>query len=227
MTAKAEPRRSRDLRELASYGVRETAHALALPASTVRAWSVGAEGMKALIRPARRAPLALSFWNVVELFVLASMRRHHGISMPRVRRALDFVERDLHVAKPLLAAQFLTEGVDLFVDHYGRLINVSASGQLALREVITGALHRIERDVDGSALGIFPWLDRVDEPRLVELNVHRAFGRLVVAGTSLPVEALAERWRAGDTIDHLAEEYRLDRQTIEASLRWERRGLAA
>ena len=227
MTVKADTRRTRDLRELASYGVRETAHALALPASTVRAWSVGAAEMKRLIRPASEAPLALSFWNVVELFVLASMRRHHRISMPRVRRALGFVERELDLEKPLLAAQFLTEGVDLFVEHYGALINVSASGQLALREVITGALHRIERDVDGRALGIFPWLDRVDEPRLVEINVHRAFGRLVVAGTSLPVEALAERWRAGDTIDHLAEEYRLDRRTIEASLRWEWRGLAA
>ena len=51
--------------------------------------------MKPLIKPASRRPLTLSFYNLVELFVLASMRRAHNVSMPRVRKALSHVEKQL------------------------------------------------------------------------------------------------------------------------------------
>lgn len=188
--------------------------------------------MKPLFRPAADQPLTLSFWNVVEVYVLASMRRHHEISMPRVRRALDFVSKELGVERPLLEQQFLTDGVDLFVDRYlaekdRELINVSASGQAALRDVLKGSLRRIERDQGGLAFRLYPWLREPDEPRVVELNPTRAFGRLVIADTSIPTESLAERFRAGDSVDVLAEDYHLDRAQVEAALRWEQCALAA
>ena len=188
--------------------------------------------MKPLFHPAATNPPMLSFWNLVEVYVLASMRRHHEISMPRVRRALAFVSTELGVARPLLQQQFLTNGVDLFVDRYlapskGELLNVSAGGQAALREMLKGSLRRIARDDAGLALRVYPWLRNPDEERLVELNPARAFGRLVVAETSIPTEALAERFRAGDSVDVLAEDYHLERAQVEAALRWEQCGLAA
>lgn len=239
---RSEDRRpQRDPRELPSYGMSEAARSLALPVSTVRVWATGLpyrtrsgnpRRMKPLFRPARAKPPTLSFWNVVEVYVLASMRRHHEISMPRVRRALDFVSTRLDVERPLLEQQFLTDGADLFVDRYlvdhdRGLINVSASGQAALREVLKGSLRRIERDEEGLALRIYPWLREPGEPRLVELNPARAFGRLVIADTSIPTESLAERFRAGDSVDVLAEDYHLERTQVETALRWEQCALAA
>lgn len=188
--------------------------------------------MKPLFTPAVAKPPALSFWNVVEVYVLASMRRHHEISMPRVRRALGYVSRALGVTRPLLQQQFLTGGLDLFVDHYlvereKALINVSSTGQAALRHVLKGSLRRIDRDSEGLARRIYPWLREPAEPKLVELNPARAFGRLVIADTSVPTESLAERFRAGDSVDLLAEDYHLDRAQVEAALRWEQCALAA
>jgi uncharacterized protein (DUF433 family) len=111
--------------------------------------------------------------------------------------------------------------VDLFVDHYAKLINVTGQGQLALRELLKGSLQRIERDPTGPASRLYPWLRRPDEPREVEINPLLAFGRRVLSGTTITTEILGERFRAGDTIDHLAKEYRLARGKVEAALRWE------
>jgi uncharacterized protein (DUF433 family) len=93
--------------------------------------------------------------------------------------------------------------------------------------VLKGALRRIDRDREGHALRIYPWLREPAEPRFVELDPARAFGRLVIADTSVPTESLAERFRAGDSVDVLAEDYHLDRAKVEAALRWEQCALAA
>jgi uncharacterized protein (DUF433 family) len=154
----------------------------------------------------------------------AQAPRH--LDAPRTARP-GVLSKELDVTRPLLDQQFLTDGVDLFVDRYSRLINVSASGQHALREVLKGSLHRIERDEAGAALRVYPWLDEPGEPRHVELSPARAFGRLVVANTTIPTESLAERFRAGDSVDLLAEGYHLERAQVEAALRWEQCALAA
>lgn len=225
-------RKQRDPRDRPNYGIAEAARALALPVSTVRVWSVGlpyttpsgeTRRMKPLIQPAAHQPPMLSFWNLVEVYVLASTRRRHEISMPRVRRALDYVRTELGVTRPLLEEQFLTDGVDLFVDRYSSLslINVLGAGQTTLRALLVGSLKRITRDERGVALTVYPWLREPGEPRSVELNPNRAFGRLVVADTAIPTESLAERFRAGDSVDLLAEDYHLERAQVEAALRWE------
>ena len=48
-----------------------------------------------LITPATKSPLALSFWNLVELYVLASLRRRYEVPMPKVRSALRYTAREL------------------------------------------------------------------------------------------------------------------------------------
>lgn len=220
----------RDPREEPAYTVRETAVYLGLPVSTVRVWTVGQpyrthHGQKIarpLFEPAQCEPVTLSFWNLVEVYVLAGIRRHHGVPLQRVRKALDYVKRHLDLDRPLVQQQFLTDGVDLFIEHYARgLLNASAAGQMALRDLLIGTLRRIEGDPQGLADRVYPWMRTPDEPRAVEINPRLAFGRLVVAGTGIPTEAVAERFRAGESIESLANDYRLKRDQVEMVLRWE------
>ena len=228
-------REQRDHRDLPCYGLKEGAQCLALSPSTVRAWSVGypyqtAKGpglYRPLIIPARREPPTLSFWNLVEIYVLASMRRQHRVSMPRVRKALRFVRNNLAHERPLIQQDFLTDGVDLFVEQYSRLINASRDGQSAMRAVLRESLQRIERDPRGLALRLYPWLNAPSEPIAVEINPQRAAGRLVLAHTGIPTQALAERFRAGESVDELAGDYAIARVQVEAALRWEQCALAA
>ncbi len=45
--------------------------------------------------------------------------------------------------------------------------------------------------------------------------------KLVIAGTGVPTEVIAERLIAGDSLVHLAEDYGLTAEQVEAALRWE------
>jgi uncharacterized protein (DUF433 family) len=216
-----------DPRDEPAYLLVEASHYLALPASTIHGWTRGQKydhgkrRAQALIAPAQRTPIGLSFWNLVELYVLASMRRAHHVSMPRVRRALDYVAKNKGLERPLIEQDFLTDGVDLFVEEYAKLINVSRAGQTGIREALASSLRRIERDARGLATRMFPWRHSADEPRDVEIDPHRCFGKPVLAGTGVPTGILADRFFAGDTIDALAADYRIPREKVEAAVRWE------
>jgi uncharacterized protein (DUF433 family) len=60
-----------------------------------------------------------------------------------------------------------------------------------------------------------------DAPRLVAIDPKIAFGRSVIAGTSIPTAVLHERWKAGDSITDLAEDYDRPVIEIEEALRYE------
>lgn len=52
--------------------------------------------------------------------------------------------------------------------------------------MLEASLERVERDPKGLAERLFPWAREPDEPREVELDPRRAFGKLVVTGTGIP-----------------------------------------
>jgi uncharacterized protein (DUF433 family) len=230
--------RKNDPRDEPLYPVRDAACYLDLPPSTVRLWASGRERSIAgvgrtfdqpLLTPAQANPLTLSFWNLIELYVLASVRkpREHRLSMQNVRQALEYVQQKLGVDRPLIRKQFYTDGWSLFVRQYTRLINVSRGGQFVIEEAVDAYLKRIERDVQGLASKLFPWMDNPDEPRLLSIDAEHSFGRPTIAGTSIPAEEIAERYNAGDEIEALVADFRLTREQIEAAIRWCGRARAA
>jgi uncharacterized protein (DUF433 family) len=216
--AKVDLYQGRDPRDVPTYGIREAASYMRLPPTTLREWVTG---------PARVIPLAsgrpplLSFWNLVEAYVLASLRRGHQVPLQRVRKALRFVERELDTVRPLIEQEFLTDGLDLFVEYYGKLINASRAGQTEIRSLLEASLERVERDPKGLAERLFPWTREPGEPREVEIDPRRGFGKLVIAGTGIPTAIIADRLRAGDTLAHLARDYHLKLEQVGAALRWE------
>ena len=135
----------------------EAAHYLRIPRSTLRAWVAGhANGRAGLFRaiialPDDRLGL-LSFINLVEAHVLDGLRTQHQISLQKVRRALRYLERQLDTSHPLAQQRFETDGVNLFVRRYGQLVNVSESGQLAMRRMLETYLRRVERYKAGESV---------------------------------------------------------------------------
>lgn len=219
----------RDLREVPNYTVAESARWLGLVPNTLRVWLVGGQAYRTrtgtgrvqpVVRPAGREPLGLSFWNLVECSVLASIRKTHRVSLQKVRRALDYVGRQLDKQRPLIEQEFVTDGVHLFVERYGQLVAASQQGQTAMRELLEASLTRIERDPAGLAARLFPWSHRPDEPRVVSVDPRVAFGRPVLLSTGIPVEAILDRFRAGESIDHLAKDYRVAGTRVEDLVRW-------
>jgi uncharacterized protein (DUF433 family) len=222
----------KDLREIPAYTVGEAAHYLGVPNSTMRAWFAGQSyshdgvrrRLQPVIKPADPKKLSLSFSNLVEAYVLAAMRRKHKFSLPTIRRGLKLLTERLGSERPLLTEQFATNGVELFVERVGEVINLSKDGQIEMADLIRAYLERIERDTRGLPIKLYPFMRSQpprEQPRTVVIDPRVSFGRPVLAGTGIPTAVLAEQFKAGDQPKDLAREYGADEQAVWDAIRCE------
>ncbi len=224
-----------DVREVPSYGITEAAHYLRTPRTTIRDWVTGRHyhGMagqrfsKPIIVLADPQAKLLSFMNLVEVHVLDAIRRDHNIPLDKVRKAVAYLSKQFPSKHPLADREFETDGINLFIQKFGRLINISQAGQLAMKEILQAHLHRIERDVSGIPVKLYPFTrkrsshDGKEEPKAIVIDPHVSFGRPVLAGTGIPTAVVAERFKAGESVDDLADDYGRKRLEIEEAIRCE------
>jgi len=206
--------------------VAEAAALVRVPVGTLKTWihSEGSGSRGVLMLPAAR-PRLLAFSHLVEAFVLAAVRRGHGVALQRVRRAIRFVRRELKVERPLIHAKFKTDGVDLFVEQWGKLVNASSDGQLSMRGAIESSLRRVDWDRQGLAVRLFPLVRATgaEQPKTIVIDPERGFGRPTVSGKGIRVDVIVERYRAGETIAELANDYRVAPDLIDDAVRCELR----
>lgn len=220
-----------DPREMPAYGLAEAGHYLQIPVTTLRSWVAGryypTQGgrkfFQRIIVPPDKDQLLLSFINLVEAHVLDAIRRKHGVLLPKVRIALDYLRSRFPSKHPLADQKFETDRLDLFIEKYGRLINISQAGQIAVRDLIQAHLRRIEHDSKGIPIRLYPFTRKrePDEPKVVVIDPYVSFGRPVLAGTGVATAVIAERYKAGESVDDLAEDYGRQRSEIEEAIRCE------
>jgi uncharacterized protein (DUF433 family) len=227
-----------NLHDAPAYRAGEVADILALPVGTVKAWAFGQNYRYRDGRPKRFVKLIeaadpkrrdLSFANLCELYVLSALRRNHRIPMPVVRDSLDFVSRELGTTRPLIARQFLTNGVSLFYKEAGRLMNASQPGQQEMDGDFERALQRIERDQRGTPIRLFPLLapsaplsDAEAQPSgAVVIDPRLAFGRPALARAGVTTQVIADRFLARDDPAEMAEDYRVSVGDIWDAIRFE------
>lgn len=214
-----------------AYRLPEAAHYLHIPRATLRSWVVGrayptSSGSR-LFRPVIALPdphqTVLSFVNLVEAHVLEAIRRQHGISLEKIRVAIEYLRKNFAPSHPLADHRFETDGLNLFVEKFGQLINITKSGQLAMREVLQQYLRRIEHDQNGFAVRLYPFTrtDLAQAPKLVVIDPGVAFGRPVLKGTGIPTATIAERYKAGESVEQLTGDYSRSRLEIEEAIRCE------
>jgi len=225
------PGTGQDPRELPAYSLTEAARYLRMPEATLRSWVAGrpypTTAGQRFFRPVIRLPEGgrpiLSFVNMVEAHVLDAIRRQENITLRKVRTAVTFLERNYHSRHPLAEHQFETDGLDLFIQKAGLLINLSQAGQLAMRDIVAAYLRRIERDVKGLPIRLYPFTRKreAEEPRAVVIDPFISFGRPVLAGTGIAIAVLAERFKAGESVEELARDYGRTALDIQEALRCE------
>ncbi len=161
---------------------------------------------------------------MIEAHVLSAIRREHRIPLLKVREALRYVSRGLAMDRPLAQAQFVTQGVELFVEVLDRILNVSRGGQVEMAELIHVHLQRIERDPSGVPVRLYPFTRKQADKEAIKsvvMDPRIAFGRPVLVGTAVPTSVLADRFKAGDTLIDLAKDYGAQPEAIEEAIRCE------
>ncbi|MBA3391793.1 MAG: DUF433 domain-containing protein [Deltaproteobacteria bacterium] len=202
------------------YGIGEAAIYLGVPRSTLSTWVRGQRvrgetRMRPLIKADRETGL-LSFNNVAESYVLASLTRKFDLPLQRVRAALKSIGGE----RPLLTTVFRTDGRGIYVEKMGALVDAARGDQAAMREVIESSLERVELDDRDLPLRLYPWRREPTEPRIIALDPRRSFGRPTVAGSAVQIGVIFDRYQAGDSVSGLAADYALSRDVIEGVLRW-------
>lgn len=221
-----------DIRNQPSYSPTEAARYLRLPAATLRTWLIGRDYPKGearatfhpLLKPASRQPLLLSFYNLIEAHVLRALRREHSVAIRELRTAIAFAEKKLHIPRLLLSSDLRTHAGQVFLDKYGELINLSASGQLAMRKMFEEHLRRVEWDEWQFPIRLYPYVDSIPgvDERAIAIDPNIAFGRPIVRRAGVSTAAIADRIDAGETVKALAKDYDLSVEEIEQAVLYAR-----
>ena len=84
-------------------------------------------------------------------------------------------------------------------------------------------LSRIERNAAGVPvkLYLFTRSRRADKPKVVAIDPYVSFGRPVLVGTGIPTAVIADRYKAGESIQALADDYECASRDIEEAIRCE------
>jgi uncharacterized protein (DUF433 family) len=219
-------------RDAAAYSLAEAARYVRLPAATLRSWVLGRQYPTAdgrgdfppLIKPASREPAWLSFSNLIEAHVLRSLRTEHGVSVKALRDALAYAQKKLGIDRLLLREELRAEPGKVFLDRYGQLIELTASGQLAMRHLFDEHLKRVEWDSSRFPVRLYPFVlpSAASAERSIVIDPRIAFGRPVMLTKGISTSAIAERVDAGETVNDLAADYGLGPAEIEQAVVYER-----
>ena len=203
---------------LPNYQVGEAARYAQISPKTVAAWHK-------IERPTlsgkeRRA--ALSYMQLIEVAVVAAFRKA-GISLKRIRDAREYVKTQLKTEHPFAEYRFKTEGKHLLVDYQdvegdggrGKHLMADQGGQLEWSEIIGPLLKEFEYERDGYVIRWHvagPSSPIIIDPRL-------SFGAPTVKGT--PTWVIGGRWKSGESIIDIANDFDLDKAAIRQALQFE------
>jgi uncharacterized protein (DUF433 family) len=227
--------KGKDPRDIGTYTFAQASRYIDVPVATIRSWFLGGNyktqaGLRCF-EPVLLLPEAeyqqLSFTNLVEIHVLRSIRNLHRVTLEKVRQAVSCMTTKFDEEHPLARIDLHTDGLDLFVRILEDTINVSDGQQtLLLRGSLETHLRRIERDETKLAKCLYPFTRtsdgaNSDAPKSIVIDPRISFGKPVIAGTGIPTAVLAGRYKAGDSIEVLAEDYQCEPAKIQEAVRCE------
>lgn len=225
--------------EVPLYSVFEASRYLRIPENTLRSWVSGraypvrsgaSRRSEPVIELADPASSRLSFTNLTEAHVLDALRRQYHVELPQIRRAVSYLREHFRSPHPLVHQEMLTDGNDLFVKAAALkdVINASRHGQLAMSDLIELHLQRVEWDKDGFVARLYPFTrsrqssaEETSQPRVVTMDPRVEFGRPILKVSAVPTAVIADRYKAGESIADLADDYGEDPLNIEEAVRCE------
>jgi uncharacterized protein (DUF433 family) len=211
-----------DIRSLPTYTIPEAAAFLAIPQRTLFSWY---EGRSPILKASGTYGDVhlLSYRDLEEAYRVYLLREKYHFSLQFLRRSMTNARRIFKSHHPLQRADAIKECLkDIVYDKPARgkrprtITSLGRNpGQLVVEEVADLFAERID-----AGRFIFPWRFAASdhESRPVSMNPRIMSGRLVVAGTRIPVTVLSGRKRSGATVDEIATDYGLERQVVEQAL---------
>lgn len=194
---------------------REAAGYLGVPLATFHSWarsSGGSSGKGPVVLALEdgKSSRVIPFIGLVEGYVLQAFRKA-GVPVRRIRPSLARLDEEVGVRHALASRHLYTDGCEVLYDyaaHLGedvvRSLTVVRSGQNVFPEVVSQYLTRVSWDQGD-------WPLRLQLPAFREATVvvdlARAFGRPLLEHGGARVEDILDRFRGGDRLTAIAEDF--------------------
>lgn len=218
----------KDPRDLPRYTYPEAARATGVPASTIGVWVRGQEYARkhdrGFAEPVITKPGEgrLSFFNLIEVHVLRSLRTKHAVKLEHVRQAARIAEQKYNVEKLLISEQLRFDAGGLFLERYGELNQLTPAEQYAMKDVLESYLDRIEFGEGGLPKDFSP-LERLTPTgrKLILVSPFISFGRPIIKRLGITTHAIADRINAGESEESIMEDYGLQPVELKEALAYE------
>jgi uncharacterized protein (DUF433 family) len=226
-------KKTRDTRfSVPLYTVAEAAQFLGVPPSTFSTWArsyvrrpldrteVRGAPIVASVEVERGLP-AIPFVGLAEGMVLAAFRRA-GVSLQHIRKAVAVLDREIGIEFALASRKLYTDGAVILYDYAGRKdqelagLTEVVSQQRVFSPVVSEYLKRVRYGSDDWAITL---VSPATVRPVVEVDPARGFGQPIFIRSASRVEDVFDRWRAGDPLAEVADDFGVPLEDVEEALR--------
>lgn len=212
----------RDRLELPAYRVGEAASYTHISPTTVAAWTKTYADRARTVVNARQRRKGLSYLQLIEVAVVAAMRKQ-GVKLDEIRRARAFFERETGLRYPFAQLKFKTDGVDILLELEGagrriirdKLMAANHNGQFLWADLIATRFEEFNYDQSG---GVRSWKVNGNKSA-IEIDPKIAFGAPQIAGA--PTWAIKDRWAAGEGLADIADDFNVSKKLVAEALAFE------
>lgn len=206
---------------LPTYSIPEAATFLAMSPRKLFAWYAGA---RPILKPSGyvRNIALLSFRDIEEVYKIHLLRSKHKKSLQYLRKAMHDARRLTGSDHPLLDHEIdVMQRLALIVPGRGRRKRRAITlGDTTVPDYFPDVVKAWGVRISKTRDEIFPWRYAADDndSTPVSMNPEVMSGRLVLSGTRIPVNMIWGRRLAGEKVEAIAEDYRIDAQQVRQAL---------
>jgi uncharacterized protein (DUF433 family) len=213
------------------YTVAEAARFLGVPPTSFGNWARGYRVTFRSRRPvvgrpivtsveARRNYPSIPFIGLAEGFVVLAFRRA-GVSLQHIRKAVAVLEQEVGLQHALASQRLFTDGASVLYDYAAsendeELLTHVVTQQRVLADVVRDYLRLVTYGSDG-------WPEKLVSPAtsrpVVAVDPERGFGQPIFIRGGVRVEDVLDRWRAGESLAEVAEDFGVPAEDVEDILR--------
>ena len=209
------------LSELPTYTLPEAALFLAMNRGNLYDWY---SGERSVLKASGRIGdvLLLSFRDLEEAYKIFLLRSKHRKSLQYLRKAMSDARDKTGSEHPLLTHEIdVMKRLALIIPGRGRRKRKAITlGDPSVPDYIPEVVRAWGIRISKTRDEIFPWRyaaeDETSTP--VSLNPEVMSGRLVLRGTRIPVNMLWGRMKAGEKVEDIADDYRIDVKQVRQAL---------
>lgn len=161
-----------------------------------------------------------NFHTLVELIAIYALREKE-VSFHKIIEARAFLQQELNVEYPFASEKVMSDGKQFyFAINKTALVDVNLKRQTSIKQLVEPYCEKLDFDaIDTLANQFWP----LGKDRSVVVDPNHRLGEPVITGTNISADVLASMVAGGDSIEMVADIYRLQPKQVQDAVDYSER----